>query len=202
MDFRNLSERASDVYDSITFNTDKIFNEPPPKEWVSFMLGGIFGLFTWIMWLFRYKSLMKETPTSNYNVMLRAVIAAFVDNDNPRYTCCKLISQSFFFLGGLQWNYEYSFISMLAWFTFESFLDTSRVLLAFKQATSLKDLVVASKSMRRDLKSRATAKLSPTNVYEDISRDKYIVFMVFITQTVLISFVVRAWMLYELLEQL
>jgi hypothetical protein len=32
--------------------------------------------------------------------------------------------------------------------------------------------------------------LKPRNVYEDLSRDKLIVIMVFITQTVLIAFVV------------
>jgi len=190
MDWRDLSERASDVYKDVEFRTDKIFNEPPPKEWVSFMLGGIFALFTAIHWVFRYKKLLKDTPAPSRNIKLRAMIAAYIDNDNPFYTCSKLISQSFFFLGGLQWDYENTFTAMLAWFTFESALDALRILLAVKQATSLKNLVVASKSLRQDMKRRSTTELSPTNVYEDISRDKYIVFMVFITQTVLISFVV------------
>jgi len=117
------------------------------------------------------------------------MISAAIDNDSPSYTIIKMAAQSFVFLGGIQLNYEMAFIIMLAFFTFESSLDVFRTMLSFFEYKDFDDLVVTSNSMRHQIKKTST-QLSPGSVYEDLSRHQYIVIMVFLTQAVLISFVV------------
>ena len=43
---RKLSQKASDIYNTLTFETNAIYNKPPPAPWVSFLIGGIFCGFT------------------------------------------------------------------------------------------------------------------------------------------------------------
>jgi len=131
------------------------------------------------------------------NTRTRAWISAFIDNDSPVYTITKMVAQSFNFLGGLQYNYQLVFSVMLGYFTLESTLDSLRVLLAFQEANSLSDVVLTSSALssmvrgnKEKSQHREMVQLKPNNVYEDLSRDRLIVIMVFITQVVLIAFVV------------
>jgi len=79
-----------------------------------------------------------------------------------------------------------------------SFSDSLRVLLSLKEATKLQDLVLVSQrdkqfllnSLRLQAEGRSSVELGTNNVYEDVSRNAWIVGMVFVTQAVLISFVV------------
>jgi hypothetical protein len=122
------------------------------------------------------------------------MLSALIDNDKPFYTIVKMAAQSFLFLGGLQLNYEAAFSAMLGNFGLESCADSLRVILAFREAHDASDCIVTSRSLRTQLNSK-TMTLQPTNVYEDIGRDKLIVaMMVFITQCLLIAFVVSAYM--------
>jgi hypothetical protein len=123
-----------------------------------------------------------------YNLMLRTGISALIDNDDPGYTIIKMAAQSFLFLGGLQLNYEAAFAAILAVFGLESFGDSVRVLLAFGGYSSIKELVVTSNDLRKV--TQGVAQLKPSNVYEDISRRRSVVMMVFATQCILIAFVV------------
>jgi hypothetical protein len=125
------------------------------------------------------------------SLSLRAMLSALIDNDEPVYTIVKMAAQSFLFLGGLQLNYEAAFSAMLGYFALESCADSLRVVLAFREAHDASDCVVTSKSLRTQLDDK-TRILQPTNVYEDIGRDTTIVAMVFITQCLLIAFVVSA----------
>jgi hypothetical protein len=120
------------------------------------------------------------------------MLSALIDNDKPFYTIVKMAAQSFLFLGGLQLNYEATFSTMLGFFALESCADSLRVILAFREAETTSDCIVTSKSLRTHLNNK-TMTLQPTNVYEDIGRDAVIVIMVFITQCLLIAFVVSVY---------
>lgn len=123
-----------------------------------------------------------------WNLAVRCSISAYIDNDDPGYTIIKMAAQSFLFLGGLQLNYQAAFTAILIVFGLESFGDSARVLLAFGGYSSLKELVVTSKDLQKVTKG--VAQLKPSNVYEDITRARSVVFMVFATQCILIAFVV------------
>jgi hypothetical protein len=79
---------------------------------------------------------------------------------------------------------------MLGWFALESTSDSIRVLTAVSEVSSVKELVAASSNIRSKLRN-VTTQLKPSNVYEDLSRTKIVVTMVFVTQCLLIAFVVR-----------
>lgn len=80
-----------------------------------------------------------------------------------------------------------------------SFSDSLRVLLSLKEAQCLQDLVVVSKrdkkfllqSLKLKAEGRASIELDSGNVYENVSQNPFVVGMVFLTQVVLIAFVVR-----------
>jgi hypothetical protein len=155
------------------------------------LIGGILTVVTLIHWVFRLKTItksMKDVKMTN-KIWLRSAIAAAIDNDDATFTIVKLAGQSFLFLGGLQLDYKRTFACMLGWFAIEACGDTARILIAFTEVNNFKDLVVTSPNLKSKLRS-ATTQLKPSNVYEDVSRGRTIVCMVFLTQCVLISFVV------------
>jgi hypothetical protein len=121
------------------------------------------------------------------------MLSALIDTDEPIYTIIKMAAQSFLFLGGLQLNYEATFSTMLVFFALESCADSLRVILAFREAHDASDCIVTSRSLRSQLNNK-TMTLQPTNVYEDIGRDATIIVMVFITQSLLIAFVVSLYL--------
>jgi hypothetical protein len=122
------------------------------------------------------------------NLMIRCWISALIDNDDPAYTIIKMAAQSFLFLGGLQLHYKAAFTAVLIVFGLESLGDSVRVLLAVGGYASLKELVVTSNDLKKV--TRSVAQLKPSNVYEDITRSRSVVSMVFATQCILIAFVV------------
>lgn len=190
---RELTTKASDVYDRLVFNeSGDLYNQPAPDPTVTFTLGAIFSVLAVYLWFRRFHMISRAINKSNWSlkIALRAMISAAVDNDSPIYTIVKTTAQSFLFLGGIQLNYETSFIIILGYFALESSLDVFRTLLCFVEYKDFDDLVVTSNSLRSQIKKTST-QLTPSSVYEDLSRDSYIVIMVFITQAILISFVVR-----------
>ena len=190
---RELTTKASEVYDSLVFNNgDDLYNQPAPDPIATFTVGAAFSAVAMYLWLRRFRRISRAIKKSNWSLKIgvRAMISAAVDNDSPVYTIVKTTAQSFLFLGGIQLNYETTFIIMLAYFALESSLDVFRTLLCFVEYKDFDDLVVTSNSLRTQIKKSST-QLTPSSVYEDLSRDQYIVIMVFITQAILISFVVR-----------
>ena len=190
---RSLSEKASDIYDTIIFDSDRFYNEPAPDEWVSFFIAGILAVVTLIFYAIRVHRIRRGIKNQTAlefkgSIRLRALIGALVDVDDPAFTCFKFAAQSFFFLGAIQINYEVGFIAMIACFTFESCFDTIRILIAFREVNSLDEFMPVSKKIGH--KARNKTQLQPTNVYEDLTRGKAIVLMVFVTQCLLIAFVV------------
>ena len=146
------------------------------------------------MWIRRVWKCKKELEALNVPfqgiTVVRAMISRAIDNDDPAYTVASFAAFSFLFLGGLQLSYETTFISMIIVYAVMSLGDCLRIVLAMMSATSLKDVVQTSKIVHSKLRT-PQASLNPSNVYEDLGRGKTIVTMVFITQVLLIAFVVR-----------
>jgi hypothetical protein len=190
---RTLTAKASDVYDTVVFKTDKIYNLPAPDFHYSFLIGALFSAIGVVLWVRRIKRIRAEIeePLTG-SLPMRTMLSALIDNDEPFYAIVKMAAQSFLFLGGLQLNYTAGLYAMFGYFAFESCGDSFGVILAFYEAHDFSDVVVTSNSVRRELNRKAMT-LQPTNVYEDVGRDLNIVTMVFITQLILISFVVSVF---------
>lgn len=135
----------------------------------------------------------------------RVIISTIADNDDPVFTILRVSSQSMLFLAGFQLNYLLTLIIMCVYYTVISCSDSLRVLISLKEADCLQDLVQVSKRDRRFLRSTlrllddnsknnnnvvASIDLKTQNVYEDVSRNMTVVLLVFVTQIILISFVV------------
>jgi hypothetical protein len=182
--FRIL-ESASSIYNQIEFKSpDDLFNQPAPEPWVSFLLGGFFSFVGIIYFLVRLRrqqvSLSQQSSKLSWSLRARAVISALIDVDDEGFVVTKMAAQSFLVLGVLQIYYQWTVAAILMFFTLESTLDSLRILLALAEVSSLSDLVVTGTGLKSQLRK----------VYEDISRSRSILFMVFTTQAVLISFVV------------
>ena len=195
---------ASELYDQVVFKTDALFNQPAPEYWISFIIGGVLSLFGFLLWVRRVyqtkqdveKLGVKKPFGFGSGLLLRAMISRAIDNDDPTYTVVSFGAFSFLFLGGIQLSYQTTLVAMLIVYAVASFGDSARILLAVKSATSLQDVVQTSSIVHSSLRKKqqqqqATTKLNPSNVYEDLGRGKTIVIMVFVTQCILISFVVR-----------
>lgn len=188
---RKLTTKASEVYQDLVFNkSDDLFNKPAPDPVVTFVMGAAFSIVAVYLWFQRFCKLSRAVDEKNWSskLAMRAMISAAIDIDSPAYTIFKTTAQSFLFLAGIQLNYETAFIVMLAYFAFESSLDAFRTLLSVVEYQDFNDLVVTSNRLRNQIKKTNT-QLTPSNVYEDLSRDSHIVVMVFVTQALLISFV-------------
>jgi hypothetical protein len=99
---------------------------------------------------------------------------------------------AFMFLGGFQLNYSTTLAAMLAGFVIESCADASRVLIAFSEVDDLNDFVPVTQAEKREIKQNHHAQkivLQPTSIYEDLSRSRDIVFMIFALQAIMIAFV-------------
>jgi hypothetical protein len=158
---------------------------------ISFAIGGAFsaiGIIYFYLRLQRIRKSVDESGPVGWNLVIRCWISALIDNDDPGYTIIKMAAQSFLFLGGLQLNYQAAFTAILIVFGLESLGDSARVLLALGRYSSIDELVVTSTDLKKVTKG--VAQIKPSNVYEDISRRRSVVTMVFVTQCILIAFVV------------
>eukprot|EP00934_Nitzschia_sp_Nitz4_P000352 Nitzschia sp. Nitz4//scaffold45_size130396//32879//34533//NITZ4_003439-RA/size130396-snap-gene-0.123-mRNA-1//1//CDS//3329552368//352//frame0 len=185
---------AEDIYDSLTFNTDALFNEPPPEPVVSFAIGGALAALGFVLWIQRVLALKAEMAAKNPpiilqgNSMIRACISCAIDSDDSFYVIVSYSSVAFLFLGGIQLDYKWTLLGMIIVYTVSAVSEAIRVLLAFSSGRSLADVVVTSDLMASKLRGVSTT-LKPSNVYEDLGRGRTIVFMTFLTQIILISFV-------------
>lgn len=146
------------------------------------------------MWLRRVLKCKHELDKLNVpfqgNTALRAMASRAMDNDDAAYTVASFTAFSFLFLGGLQLAYQTTFIAMIIVYIVASIIDSARIILAMASANSLADVVPTSNIVHAALRT-PKAVLNPSNVYEDLGRGSTIVTMVFITQVLLIAFVVR-----------
>jgi hypothetical protein len=188
--------QAKQVYASLHFvDPYSLYDKEAPDVTITFAIGIVLVITMMVMWGFRYHEKKNSVPRGELTfwTKVRAMISAAIDNDSPVYTIVKISAQSIMFLAGIQIQYHTAFIVMLLFFTFESSLDTFRTLLCVYQYKDPNELVLTSADLKKDINTDANiTQLQPTNVYEDLSRVKYVVFMVFVTQFLLISFVVRS----------
>ena len=164
------------------------FQRPAPATWITFVFAGILLIWTLNSYHKRVGKL-KSKFGREFKGSLRfcAEVSAYMDNEEPTFAMLRLITKSFMFLGLLQIGYHPGFLVMLALLVMESSLDTLRVLLAYWNFRSVRDVRVASEDEAREL--RATTTLEPTNVYEDLTRPRSIAVMVFVVQSLLIGIV-------------
>jgi hypothetical protein len=201
------SEPANDVYASIDFKEPHDFyNQPAPEPWVAALIGLVLSVVTVVYWYFgRWRPVMASVRASQHTTHLlnmRVIMSTIADNDDPIFTMVRVSSQSLLFLAGFQVNYLLTLVVMCVYYTVISVTDSLRVIISLNEADRLQDLVEVSKRDRRFLASTLTlmAKSNGTtnvaidlktqNVYEDISRNMTVVMLVFLTQSVLIAFVV------------
>ena len=156
-----------------------------------FPFAQVFSLVGFILWIRRLKVVKKELdrPMTG-DLLIRAMISTAIDADEPFYTITSFAAFSFLFLGGLQLDYSLALTVMLISFAVTSLGDAIRVILALRNATTLADATVSSRLMASSIRKAVMTELKPTNVYEDLGRGRTIVFMVFVTQAILIGFVV------------
>lgn len=178
-----------------------IYNRPAPAEWISFLIGGIFsaiGFVYWVIRVLRLKKVVGDAYTANTRT--RAWISAFVDNDEAPYTICKMYAQSFLFLEACntimnwhsRWCWAFSPSNRL-WIRCESCWPFIRPRLCRMSCSPLALLRLPCETPKKRSMHQEMVQLKPRNVYEDLSRDKLIVVMIFITQAILIAFVVRTF---------
>jgi hypothetical protein len=123
------------------------------------------------------------------NLASRALISATIDSDSSLYVIVSFSAVSFLFLGGIQLDYEMTLVAMIAFYSVTSLGESLRVYLAYKDANSLEDVVHTSAIVQSTLHN-VSMDLNPSNVYEDLGRGKTIILMTFVTQLILIAFVV------------
>jgi hypothetical protein len=85
---RQLTAPASEIYETIDFNTDKLYNQPAPEPWISFMIGAILGFLSIVMWYWRYCDLYKQIEDESKfttAVKIRMGLSAWLENDCTRF---------------------------------------------------------------------------------------------------------------------
>mmetsp|Transcript_52779 Transcript_52779/g.63609 ORF Transcript_52779/g.63609 Transcript_52779/m.63609 type:complete len:155 (+) Transcript_52779:471-935(+) len=142
------------------------------------------------MWTKRFLRLRKAyTEDSKKKLegvdLIRAMISCAVQNDSPSYSVARFTGESFLLLGGFQLNYRTTFVVMSGIYLFFAFGEYFCVLLTVSKFDSLQKAINENKE--RDI---TLTKLTPKNVYQDFSLNPAITTMVFITQFILIFFVV------------
>jgi drug/metabolite transporter (DMT)-like permease len=93
---RTLTAKASDTYDSLTFNSpDALYNDPAPDEFVAFIIGGVFSALGFVLWVRRLRRIRADIvgPLTG-SLPLRTMLSALIDNDEPLFTIIKLAAQS------------------------------------------------------------------------------------------------------------
>jgi hypothetical protein len=108
--------------------------------------------------------------------------------EEPFFTIASYSTISFLLLGFLRINFGIALSGMIAFWFVGSLGDPIRVILAVMDATSLADVMVSSA-----IRKVTSTELKPTSIYEDLGRERTILCMVFVTQLLLIVFVVRSF---------
>jgi hypothetical protein len=180
---------GSDVYDQLVFREPhSIYNAKAPVFWFSWALATFCTVIASLEYRTRVLQYKKSMTAWGGTITIRTLISAYIDNDDPWFVIQKYTAQSFWFLGAMQLHYGAAFTSMMVVFGLESLLDSMRVVIAYHESQSLKDYIPTSDHFVK-VKNRSSIELQPTNVYEDLTRPPMIALMVFVTQVLLLSFV-------------
>lgn len=165
------------------------FQYPAPSFRCTFGVWVVMAVWTMIRFTQRIRRSKEKFGEAKFKGSLRfcAQISAYMDNDDPTFAVLRLATKSLFFLGLLQIDYNKGFLIMLVILSCECGLDFVRILLAFWNCRSLRQLQATSIDEVQQI--RAATQLEPTNVYEDITRPLALSLMVFTVQSLLIAIV-------------
>ena len=193
---------TSELLDTIRIENNEWANEKAPEPWVAFCLGGIFCFLGAIHWSRRFFTVFQNLDVShrsNKAVLFRAALVTLGDDDEPLFTIIRTMAQGFLFLGGFQMNYRLTLRVLFVVYFFVSLRDTFRVLVAYHANKKVEDFVVvpSKKGVANQAKRQGSMdgvwswiELKTKNIYENLSRDFFVVGMVFTTQALLIAFVI------------
>ena len=193
---------TSDLLSTIDLRTEanQWANEESPPPYVAFAIGGAFAILAAVHWLVRFhRSLNRLDPRHRRRkgVLFRAALVTLGDDDEPLFTILRMMSQGFLLLGGFQIDYHTTLLVLLGIYFFISLRDTFRVLVAYHANKKVDDYVVVSKRQEQIVVQSKQAnnksswiELKTKNIYENLSRDFVVVAMVFVTQALLIAFVI------------
>lgn len=193
---------AEEFYNQLHFkHPDDWFNKPAPDPRITFTIGAILCLVSFVWWVKRVGHLLegakhkskKEKKSVNMNLKVRVMISAAIDNDKNLFAMVTYTAVSFLILWGIQLNYQIALKVMFCFYFVASSMESIRVILAYKSVDfndeGHGELVFSSELMHDTFDKFKEKLLEPKNVYEDMGRKLYLVCMIFVTQVILISFV-------------
>lgn len=122
------------------------------------------------------------------NLRIRGMISVGTECEHPGYVMINYAAFSFVFLGCLQLDYILGLILQLFVYTLTAFAPTFSVLLSYWSYEKVTDFIPTSSSMAHAVKNGAAhgGKIKPSSMYEDLGRNFKIVFMVFLTQLLML----------------
>jgi len=176
--------------DNIASGPDYLwFQRPAPSHLFTFSFASTLLLLTLIAYYRRVKVLKNKLGREFHgSVLFCTLVSAYLDNDEPTFAVARLATKSLFFLGLLQLDYHLGFVIMMIVLLLESSMDATRILLAYRNCRSIRDVHATSQDEAKELLAASTT-LEPTNVYEDLTRSRLIAIMVFLVQSLLIGIV-------------
>lgn len=193
---------AKELYDKVDFiSSDSFYNIEAPKPVISLFIGAVLSVISMSMWLQRVFRVIDTVHNQKKNAHLdkvdffRAMISCAIKNDCPTYTTVTYSAIHFICLGGLQTNFQKSYIVMIGFCCLISCAETLGILLTYVKFDTFLDVrkncaLYNIEHVRQMIKVEDISNIFPCNVYEDLSRNKTVIIMVFLTQCCLIFFVV------------
>lgn len=199
--FLSAEELYNEVVDFV--NPDDWFNERAPDPYITLSIAAFLLSISFIWWMKRFRKLLetakkfmtkKGDGNVDLNLKVRILISAAIENDNDLFSILTYTAVSFLVLFGIQQDYTLTWTLMIIFYFLVSSLESIRVVLAYLSvhynAKGHGELVFSSENMYEQFSKMSKDQvLKPKNVYENLGREYYLVFMIFITQVVLITFV-------------
>jgi len=196
---------VSEIYDTYDFGDADIFllYMKAPGPMVSIYIGVGFMVITFFLLIQRYSGILRALKDEYYSkdagmkgtVFMRVFLAAIMQGGDAMYTIFSQTGIAFLFLGFFQTDYVLSQGMLILFYFLVTCLDVVRVFMAYREYTSLNDLVVTA-NLYRSLdpangatKNRGMFEYDVDNVYQNVSRNALMVLLVFMAQILLTGFV-------------
>jgi len=197
------------IYDKVDFRLPGLLiSQRAPHPIISILLGLFFIGCTLFTYQVRFRNnlrLLRESYDLGKGVwestFTRTFLSALMDGDDATYTVMSNFAIQFLFLGGFQLSYTMTYQILMLVMGVTALGELIRIYLAYRQYDSLRDLVVTYKIRNKKEKmtldntninqyNRAIVDYTPDNVYQNLSRNAAMITVVFLSQAILISFVV------------
>jgi len=168
-----------------------------PLLFLSFTPLQVLGVIAFVLWVVRVGQLKQkwgeiypDIPFTG-NLRIRGMISVGTECEHPGYVMTNFAAISFIFLGVLQLDYELGLMLQLFVYFLTAFAQAFGVLLGYWSYDKVTDFIPTSSSMAHAIKNGAAhgGKIKPSSVYEDLGRNFKIVFMIFLTQLLMMILV-------------